>query len=172
MIDNIQNILNQIIGLQLSGTSRAANMECLNFGDLIIKKKDDKTCYIGEFSIHLQCSWRFTNDNIIIVGSSDLYVQADESAEYDVNFDWDVEGANFRDVKLKDLISNNILIVHSTQIDKFGGLEINFNNNIKLSIFPDRTSKSYYEYWRIIDFRNQYSKHYISSTDGYEIDSD
>jgi len=141
-------------------------MQCFQFGNLTII--NDKKAF-GEFALHLQSPWRLTNSNEIIVGSSDLYEQADENAEYDPDFEWDKFNANLRDVKLEKLFSDNKLIVVSANVDTFGGLVINFDNNVSLTVFPDLSSKAENEYWRLIDNRNTKTKHYESWSTGYEI---
>ncbi len=151
-------------------TTRAGNMECLKFGTALRTDKNGKTYNVGEFALHLQSPWRFTNENEIIVGSNDLYEQADETSEYDENFNWEEFNANLRDVKLAKLITENIISILSANVDKFGGLEINFDNNIKLTVFPDLASKADNEYWRLIDFRNEKTNHLESWSTGYETD--
>lgn len=168
LIDKINNILSGLIGLPLTRTTRAADMECLKFGTLYRKGKDGIIYNIGKFALHLSCPWRLTNDTQILVGSDDLYQQANETADYNEDFDYDVN-ANLRDVKLDKLIIENKLIVASVDADGFGGIEIYFGNKIKLTVFPVLSSKSDNEYWRIIDFRNEKSKHLESWSTGYEI---
>ena len=43
-------------------------MECLKFGIVYRTDKDGKQNNVGEFALHLQCPWRLTNENEIIVG--------------------------------------------------------------------------------------------------------
>jgi hypothetical protein len=173
LTDKINNILRDLIGLPLNPTTRAANMQMFSFGAIInitltSPKKGPISKSVGEFALHLQCPWRLTNENEIIVGSGDLYQQADEIAEYDENYNYYELNANLRDVKLDKLINENKLSVISINADKFGGLEICFDNNIKLNVFPDLASKADNEYWRLIDFKNEKSKYIESWSTGYE----
>ena len=169
MTEKINKILSDLIGLPLTRTTRAADMECLKFGTIYRTDKDGNEFNVGEFALHLQCPWRLTNELQIIVGSGDLYQQADETADYDENFDYFECKANLRDVKLDNLIKENELTIISAQADKFGGLEICFDNQSTLTVFPTIASKAENENWRLIDFRNQNSKHLESWTTGYEI---
>ncbi|MCW3105546.1 MAG: Uncharacterized protein JWQ09_52 [Segetibacter sp.] len=170
MTDKINKILSDLIGLPLTRTTRAANIECLKFGSVYRTDKDGGKNNIGEFALHLTCPWRLTNETHIIVGSDDLYQQADETAEYDEDYNYHEFNANLRDVKLDKLINENKLSIVSANADKYGGLEICFDNNIKLTVFPDLTSKADNEYWRLIDFRNERSKHLESWSTGYKIE--
>jgi hypothetical protein len=168
--EKINKILQDIIGLPLTRTTRAANMECLKFGTLYLKDREGQTWNYGEFGLHLQCPWRLTNDKEIIVGSNDLYEQADETADYDENFDWEEFKANLRDVKLDKFISDNKHIVKSAIADKFGGLQIVFDSNVVLTVFPVIASKADNEYWRLLDNRDETKNHYVSKTTGYDLD--
>lgn len=168
MTEEINKILLDLIGLPLTRTTRAANMECLKFGTVYRTDKDGKKNNIGEFALHLTCPWRLTNETHIIVGSDDLYQQANETAEYDEDYNYHEFNANLRDIKLDKIISENKLSIVSANADKFGGLEICFNNNIKLTVFPDLTSKADNEYWRLIDKRDKKTKHLESWSTGYE----
>jgi len=163
--EKINKYLSGLIGLKLSRQTRAASMQCFQFGNL---KEISNTKSIGEFALHIQCAWRFTNEIEIIAGHMDLYNQSNENAEYDENFDWTVYNSNLRDVKLNKLLSDFRLIVISACIDKFGGLEIQLDNKIKLSIFPEESSKADIEYWRLIDNKNDKSKHFVSWSTGFE----
>ena len=81
MTEKINQILLALVGLPLTRTTRAANMECLKFGTLFQTDKNGETYNVGELELHLQCPWRLANDNEIIVGNGDLYEQADEGSQ-------------------------------------------------------------------------------------------
>jgi hypothetical protein len=166
MTENINKIVSVLVGLQLSRQTRAGRMQCFQFGKLTVI--DDKKAF-GEFALHVQSPWRLTNTNEILVGSSDLYKQADENAEDDPDFDWDKLNANLRDVKLEKLFSENKCVVVSANADKYGGLVINFDNHVSLTVFPDLSSKTENEYWRLIDKRLAKATHYESWSTGYEV---
>jgi hypothetical protein len=153
--EKINKILQNLVGLPLTRTTRAANMECLKFGTFYLKDQKGKTWNYGEFGLHLQCPWRLTNDNEIIVGSDNLYEQADETADYDENFNWEELNANLRDVKLNKFISDKKHIVISAIADKFGGLQIIFDSNTVLTVFPVIASKANNEHWRLLDNRDE-----------------
>ncbi len=170
MTERINQILKDLIGLPLTRTTRAADMECLKFGTQIRLNKEGDLLNYGEFGLHLQCPWRFTNEKGIIVGSADLFEQVDENAEYTENFDWDIKGGNLRDVKLWDLIAEKAHIVKSVNADKYGGLQIDFESNIVLTVFSTISSKSYNEYWRLMDNKDESKSHYISTSNGFELD--
>lgn len=170
MVDEVEKILKQLVGLELTKTTRAGAMECLKFG--VFYKRDRKGIdnQIGIFGLHLQCPWRITKNDIILVGSDDVVEQPDEKGEFDDSFDWDVQGGNLRDVKLENMLKSEKLVVKSVVADNLGGFQLVFHNNITLSVFPTSSSKSFYsEYWRLLVNKNN-PKHFVVSIGGvYEI---
>jgi hypothetical protein len=167
--EQIERHLQQLTELRLSKTTRAANMECLKFGHLLETNNAGQQIEIGEFALHLQCPWRFTNNTKILVGSFDLYEPADENAEYDEDFDWDKSNVNLRDVKLQQLIETQNLSVISIIADNFGGFDLTFNNNIKLSVFPaDSKISEYSELWRLLNNKSTNKEHFVISGHGIQ----
>ncbi len=66
--------LSKIIGLQLTKSTRSSQLECLKFG-IYEKIFRDGVYNLGEFGLHLQTTWRFIQNNIILVASEDLFEQ-------------------------------------------------------------------------------------------------
>ncbi len=169
MSEEVTNILTALIGLNLSTTSRAANMECLKFGTTSrLSKKRDRMMEVGEFGLHIQCPWHLRDAEKIIVASNDIFEPANENQAFDENFDWDKANANLRDVKLSNFLIQFQPIVISCKADVFGGLEINFETGIQLFVFPD-ASKIDCELWRLIDNRTTPSTHLVRYTKSFEL---
>jgi len=167
MKEKIELILQDLIGLQLTRTTRAANMECLKFGEQQVVSINGELWEVGEFGIHLQCSWRFVDKEKILIGSQDVYEPEDENAEYDEDFDW--EAGNLRDKKLRGLITTEKLVIETVIADNYGGAEIGFSNRVKLQIFPDYSKMdNCSEYWRLLDNRISSKKHVIISGAGVQ----
>ncbi|NLZ74118.1 MAG: hypothetical protein GX905_09970 [Bacteroidales bacterium] len=172
MKEKIQDCLKQLIGLPLTRTTRAADMECIKFGTLYEKDNKGVEWQVGEFGLHLQCPWRITKDNVILVGSDDLLEQPNENAGYDENFHWDTKGGNLRDVKLKAFIKTQKHLVLSVVADELGGFELILSNNVKLTAFPALSSKNKYsEYWRLLDNRGDKASnfHFIVTPNGIDL---
>lgn len=162
MKEQIEQHLQQLVGLRLTTTTRAANMECLKFGTLLDTNKAGQEIEIGEFALHLQCPWRFTSETKIVIGSLDLYEPVDENAEYDEHFDWDKPNGNLRDFKLQELIKTHELTAISVVADTFGSFEIVFSNGIKLSVFPAYSKVDQYsEYWRLLTNKASNKSHFV-----------
>jgi len=164
--EQIEQHLQQLVGLGLTTTTRAANMECLKFGTLLDTNKAGQEIEIGEFALHLQCPWRFTSKTKILIGSLDLYEPVDENAEYDDHFEWDQPNGNLRDVKLRELLKAENLTVTSIIADNFGGFDIIFTNDIRLSIFPAYSKVDQYsEHWRLLNNKETDKSHFVVSGD-------
>ena len=163
MKKEIKNTLKKLVGLEFTRTTRMGATECIKFG--VLYRVVDRTGIerqIGEFGIHLQCPWRITQGNFLLVGSDDVVEQPDESAEYDANFNWDVKGGNLRDVKLKHFLEKGNYKVITVKADDFGGFELTFNDNIKLTAFPTSSCNNIYsEYWRLLDNKNEENEHFV-----------
>ena len=157
MKKEIKKALEQLVGFGFTGTSRVdGTAEYINFGELGIIKDGTEEWQVGEFNIRLECPWRITKGNILLIGSDDFAEQPDETAEYDENFNWNVQGGNLRDVKMTDFLNSGKYIVESVQTDEFGGFELTFNDNVKLTVFPAMSSKSEHnEFWGISDSRDE-----------------
>jgi len=158
--------LQQLIGLEFTRTTRVANMECLHFGTILRKNHKGIERQIGEFGIHLQCPWRITKGNGLLVGSDDVWEQPDENADYDENFNWDVQGGNLRDVRMAAFFNSGKYVVQSVKVDDFGGFELSFNDDVKLTVFPASSSKS--EDWRLLDNRDENKHHFVVGTLGID----
>lgn len=167
MKEQIERHLRQLIGLRLTATTRAANMECLKFGHLLETNKSGQQIQIGEFGLHLQCPWRFTSETKILIGSLDLYEPVDETAEYDEHFDWEKPNGNLRDFKLQELITTQDLTAISVVADSFGGFDIFFSNGIKFSVFPAYSKiDQYSEYWRLLTNKATKKNHFVVGGSG------
>jgi hypothetical protein len=160
----IEQHLQQLIGLTLSGTSRAANMECLKFGNLERMDQMGKAVQVGQYGLHVQCPWRISSATSIMVGSLDVYEPVEEHAAFDESFDWDKVNGNLRDRKLQALISTQELLVTNVQADNLGGFEIIFGNGIKLVAFPSASKvDEYAEFWRLLNNFDKAKGHFVVS---------
>jgi len=162
MKKQIKKVLEQLLGFEFTRTRRTACTECLHFGTLFRKDHKGIERQVGEFGIHLQCPWRITKGNGMIVGSDDVWEQPDENADYDENFNWDVQGGNLRDVRMAAFFNSGKYVVQSVKVDDFGGFELSFNDNVKLTVFPASSNRNFFsEYWRLLDNRDENKKHFV-----------
>jgi hypothetical protein len=163
MYKQIQSNLNVLIGKPLLNLGRASNLIWFNFGDYVVKKNRlglEKK--VGEFSLHVQCSWRISNDNKIIIAYRDIYSPCDQWNEEE-EFNWEVQGMNRFDEKADEINkdSKSTLVVNQISADNLGGVKIYFENRHVLELFPDE-SNSKDEFWRFIT--NEGSSYHIVVT--------
>ncbi len=163
--EKIESKLKALIGLELSGTARAANMEGLKFGSYRKMTKIGKVD-VGEFSLHVQCEWRIIRANKMLIASNDLY-EPKKGEKFSENFDY--EKGNLRDTEFRGLIANNNLLVEKIEADEIGGLTLYFSGDYQLQVIPLNTSKTgYNEYWRLLNNVKEKSKDFVISVNGVE----
>jgi hypothetical protein len=123
---------------------------------------------IGEWALHVQCAWRITRDDRVLVGNRDLYFPADyrygegEPAE----FNWE------RDFTLRDKLLNSLfqngtqeLVVDRTEVYEAGGLHIVFRDGFFLDVLPcDSVSD---EHWRLFE-PDKHAPHFVVTGKGIE----
>ena len=164
----IESALSVIIGLSFTRTTRAANMECIKFGDKIATDKSG-SFNIGLYALHLQCPWRIVSKNKLLIGSQDVYEPINEIKPGD-DFDWEQIGQNLRDNKLEHFLKDVIWKVNNVTADEYGGLDIDFGDDVRLQIFPALSKKDQYsEYWRLLDHTQEESIHTVVGSFGIEI---
>jgi hypothetical protein len=156
----INEILSTLVGLSLTMIVRESNIVSFRFGEYISTDEFEKSTSIEQFGLFLFCPWRITNETGIIIGMGDINAEEEKGYFF--------ETSQIMDIYLKKLEQNKQLLVVSAKTDKIGGFEIFFDNNSKLTTFPDYTYKDSV-YWRFIDFRKLKTKSITSMTSGYLI---
>ncbi|HLB87418.1 MAG TPA: hypothetical protein VJK29_07175, partial [Terriglobales bacterium] len=83
---------------------------------------------VGDYALHVQCAWRITRGDEIVVGSGDLYYPAEyqnEHEEFPADFDWR-KHPNRRDKLLRLLFENDVreFIVQRIEVGIAGNLRI------------------------------------------------
>jgi hypothetical protein len=148
---------------------RAADMATFDFGER--RKSYDsqgKPREVGELALHVQCAWRVTRDDRVLVGNRDLYYPADYryGGETPVGFNWE------RDPTLRDKLIHSIfqnagqeLVVESIEVYEAGGLHIVFREGACLDVLPcDSVSD---EHWRLFE-PDKDTPHFVVTGGGIE----
>jgi hypothetical protein len=138
LYNQILNQVNELKENKLTGVGFVADMLCLSFGNLITRINiigDLQT--VGEFTLHVQCIWRFIKNGEIILTYRDLYNAS-------INDDSEVTNKIF-----VPLIQKKPLEIIDITLDEIGTLQIKFNKDIIFDVFPDRRGKV--EHWRFIN---------------------
>ncbi len=161
--------LGKLVGLTLQDAGRASNLFWLGFGDIIQIIRRGKTQESAEYALHIQCSWRITLNNKIVLASRDFYSPSSEWDGDIEDFDWDIQGNNRFDERIKSIIKDQgRLKVEKIESDEVGGLEVFLSDGYKLEAFPDSSEDDEQsEHWRFFN-RKDNSPHFVVTGLGIE----
>lgn len=165
----IENELNILLGLPLEDAGRSGNLVWFSFGKpLVIKNRNGTEKKAAEYALNVQCSWRITKENKILVASSDIYMPSKQWNGVEEEFEWDIQGMNRFDEHIEKLIKNiqSQVFVESIQADNIGGLKIFFTEHFLLELFPDESTEDV-EFWRIF-IPGNISSHFVVMGKGIE----
>lgn len=161
--------LNKITGLKLQYIGRSSDLFWLGFGEIVQINRRGRTEETAEYTLHIQCSWRITLHNKIVVASRDVYVPNSEWDKLNDNFDWDIQGNNKFDEQIKSFSENSgKLMVERIEAEDVGGIEVFLSDDYKLEAFPDSSGDvDDCEHWRFFN-RKENSRHFVVSGEGIE----
>lgn len=136
-------------GLRVWGLSRETDVLSLQFGE----RRQADGAIVGEYSLRVACAWRIASSTTILAGSGDLFTPTDPDAELE-SFDWDIEGASWWDVRMKELsqILETPTVVSTYMADSYGGLRLVCTGGIELELFPNSSPAPHVEteFWRLV----------------------
>jgi len=153
MKKEIDNAIAVLIAKKLWRCTRAADLAAFQFGNRrAVTTHRGEPAEVGEFALHVQCGWRMTLKDNVIVARRDLYYPAgygEVSKEIPDDFDWGVLGANRQDKLLAELFENGKkeFTVRDTEAGRAGAFRINLDDDMSLEIFPDDSLGD--EHWRL-----------------------
>ncbi|MEY2196806.1 hypothetical protein AB7942_29450 [Neobacillus sp. BF23-41] len=161
--------LGKLVGLKLQYAGRASNLFWLGFGEIVEIIRRGRTEETAEYALHIQCSWRISLGNKIVVASRDYYSPSSEWDGDIKDFDWDIKGNNRFDERIKTFIKDNGQIkVLQIDSDEVGGLNVFLSGGYKLEVFPDSSDDDEQsEHWRFFN-RKENSPHFIVTGNGIE----
>ncbi|HEX3053674.1 MAG TPA: hypothetical protein VHP83_23650 [Aggregatilineaceae bacterium] len=163
MQERIKEALSVLIGLPLYDAGRASDLEWFHFGSqrTITYPRGTKT--VGEYALHVQCSWRIATTEQVIVASRDLYYPPNNDRNIPDDFDWDVHMGNRHDQRMALFLENLVsapLRVAVIEVGLAGNLKLFFSGTCALEIFPDDSfTDSSSEHWRFFrpgDIKNHF----------------
>lgn len=141
-----------LVGRPLWACGRAADMATFAFGQR--RKVPDRhggEREVGDYALHVQCAWRITRDDRVVVGNRDLYYPADYrdvSEEIPPEFNWD-RSPNRRDRLLRSLFESNVrgFTVEAVEVRAAGGLQVMLVDGLRLDVLPHDSLN--HEHWRL-----------------------
>ena len=143
-----------LVGKALWRCLRAADMATFDFGkrraSLDFRGNPRE---VGDLALHVQCAWRITRGDRVVVGNNDLYYPADYVGEQNVvppDFDWS-RNPNRRDRLLSSLFEDGTkeFTVQTVEVCPAGNLYIPLSEGLCLDVFPNDSSTD--EYWRLFE---------------------
>jgi len=172
MKEEIKLQLESLVGSKLNNIGRASNLFWLELGERLSVIRRGRTIELSEYALNIQCSWRITKENTIVVASGDLYSPNSDWNLDKEDFDWDVQGNNKFDEKIEYLMRSikEPLTVEKIDLDEIGGLTIFLSKGFRLNVFPDISGDDEYsEFWRFYT-RGKDSFHFVVTDNGIEKD--
>jgi len=101
---------------------------------------------VGEYALHIQCSWRIESKEAIVTGRSDLWMPAEPSLEIDFE-SWDYDNEeSLQDKCLAELLARQELLVERVEADDYGGAVVWLSSGYRAAWFPAGTCS---EDWRV-----------------------
>lgn len=107
---------------------------------------------VGAYTLQVACAWRIAGPTAILVASGDLFTPADEDAELET-FDWDVPGASWWDVRMReveDMLAETVALT-TFLADSYGGVRFVCTGGIEIELFPNSSAAPHVEseFWRL-----------------------
>jgi hypothetical protein len=148
----IETAASVLKGKSLSQCRRAANMAMFNFGEGLGVRDPSTTTgdRITQVALHVQCAWRISRFDRVLVASRDLQYPADyrEGESVPGDFDWDRD-PNRLDKLIEILFCDDAtkFVVTDVSVGKAGSLRIVLSDDLCLEVFPDDSLPL--EHWRL-----------------------
>lgn len=157
--------LSKIIEMPIFSIGRASNMLWTGFGvPRVVRDRRGNEKTVGDYAIHIQCSWRIASQSKIIVASQDFYVPSSSWTGGEDDFDWDVQGNTLFDERIQGLFQqDNLPVVKTIGADCYGGFKIVFTNGFVLEAFPNSSNDA--ENWRMF-VPGDAETHFVVSNSG------
>ena len=166
MKQKIEKALSPLLGMPLWGASRAADMQVFQMGARhTVTSFRGKPCSVGDYALHLQCTWRIFGPSGIVTGSTDLYYPPGDPDQKPPDFDW--QQGNRRDERLANLLAaeSDGFSVEHVSADESGGFVLNLRGGYRLEAFPADSLPN--EHWRLLK-QGDLTSHFVVTGLGIE----
>lgn len=163
MKEKVKRATAVLIEQELWACTRAADLASFQFGQRRnVKDSRGNSREVGEYALHIQCPWRITRDDSVVVGSGDLFYPVDpENQEPRPDFDWQPIGGNRRDYLLKILFQDGArkLVVRDVEAGDGGSLRIELQDGYFLEVLPNLSTDD--EQWRLFRPYRENEPHFV-----------
>lgn len=175
----ITKALSSLNGEQLQTVMRAGSMADFGFGSFVekeIRRFDDKKKLVTKivsvprFSLHVDCHFRLSCGNEIILSRGDIFqpsITLLQDADFDFeSFNWDVNGNNRYDEIVKKIFQTepSSIKIKKVTISSLGDIKLYFTNDFLMEISPDISGSE--ECWRFFETGSE--EHIVVSGQGLE----
>ena len=167
---NKGDVLQVLKNTEFKCVGRAGYIVWMCFGDDILFRDDMGTeRVVPKYSLHIQCSFRITLNNIILITDSDMYRPCSTMKEDE--FNCDIIGHTRYDEfaeKFSKQNAENWYRVVDVSMSKCGDVKIILTNGCIIEIFVNCSDD--YEAWRFFENSDENeSVHYVMTGDGCEV---
>ncbi|MFN3651079.1 MAG: hypothetical protein ACK47B_16005 [Armatimonadota bacterium] len=161
-------------GQPLCGSHRAGDLQVFQFGELreFIRERGrgkGELALRPDWGLHVQCSWRITGPEGIVVARRDLYYRAGDDPDLDwETFDYDRD-PNRRTERMQEFLRQHEakpLRVEAIAADSVGGFRLELSEGCCLEVWPDDSLPG--EHWRLLRSENLDS-HFVVTGEGIEV---
>lgn len=136
---------------QFLSIGRASDLLWIKFGERAMDQKAEAGgMKRREYALDIQCPWRIKDksNSGIILASYDIY-EPNSQIEWNESFDWDVQGNNLFDEKVKKIFSSVDINVDYVSVSVNNDLTVGFSNGLILETFINVSSEI--ECWRFFE---------------------
>ena len=141
-------VINYLKHQKLISIGRSCDLLWINLGQkMFIKNYCGDKIQTGEYVLDFQCPWRIEDEQAHVkLASSDMYVPP-SGVEWSDTFDWEPQGNNLFDEKIKNVFTQNTNIyVNDIYLSRNGDLELFFSNKLVFRCFVNSSIDE--ECWR------------------------
>jgi hypothetical protein len=141
----------------------------LQFGARVrAPSESDPDRVTGQYALHLQCPWRISSREGIVVGSSDMYVPWHADVPEFV-FDPGRPGDAVADLHLREWIAAYVtrpLVVVGIDVDRCSGFVLRLSEGFAMEVFPNSSEPTHErEEWRLLQ-PGQEKPHFVVRSGG------
>ena len=165
----IEDKLKVLVGSPWWAIGRVVDLVWLEFGQRRrVRTFRGNWKFVGDWALHLQCSWRIGGPRGLIVASDDRFYPAGDPERAPKKWKWDT-GPNRFDERVKSFFSetpNGFGVVQKVQGNRFGGAQLKSTNDLMIEIFPsDTLNQEDAEHWRFFQ-PSRKTKHFVVANHG------
>jgi len=135
----IEQSLSILVGKRWRYVGRALDLTWMGFGEEIHNPtKRNPGRRTGEWALYVQCPLRISKGAVPLLGTLDLYMQAEDPYETPRDFDFEQSDCLWdeRADELNELLDQSTPHVTTIAADAWGGLTVELTDDVRIAVFP------------------------------------